>query len=89
MARWIADRRIYLTEEGQATDDPALGRWLLAPEGRELDEATCLRYGLGPHAGNPQPEEADREETKAEETTSRGVGVKTPKASKRSVRSKK
>ena len=78
MANWIADRRLYLTEDGKATDKPEEGRWLLIPLGGELTDGECRQYGLGPYATKPS---ASSQQLSAENEGSemRGVGLRTPR----------
>ena len=66
MAKWIADKRLYLSEDGQVVDEAAPGRkTLLAPAGSQVSDEVCRRHGLGPYAeqaeaaedgGKPEPE---------------------------------
>ena len=68
MARWVTDKRLYLSEDGvTVVDEAAPGRkTLLAPAGSQITDAVCKRYGLGPYAEQPDPPEADEEETDPE-----------------------
>ena len=52
MAKWVTDKRLYLSEDGlTVVDEAALGRkTLLAPAGSQVTDAVCRRYGLGPYA---------------------------------------
>jgi hypothetical protein len=92
MANWIADRRLYLTEDDRVTEDTREARWLFAPLGGEVSESLCRRYGLGAHAASPvgaqhaaplpEPVEAiptsrDQGVTPADEPEYRGVGLRT------------
>jgi hypothetical protein len=54
MPKWVADRRLYLSEDGRVVSEAEPGRkWLLAPAGRVVPDDVCRRYNLGPYA---QPE---------------------------------
>lgn len=64
MAKWVTDKRLYLSEDGQVVDEAAPGgKTLLAPAGSQVTDAVCKRYGLGPYAVQP---EATEEETDPE-----------------------
>lgn len=52
MAKYVTDKRLWLTADRERVvedGDPAAA-FLLASPGKELDEATVKRYGLGPPA---------------------------------------
>lgn len=62
MPKWTTPERIYLSEDGQVVDEAAPGRkTLLAPAGKEITDAVCRRYVLGPYAepagGGPDEDE--------------------------------
>lgn len=51
MPNWIADRRIYVSEDGRIVDEAEPGRkTLVCAEGAEVTEETCRRYEIGPFA---------------------------------------
>lgn len=55
MPKWIADERLYLSEDGRVVTEAAPGRkTLLAPKGAAVPEDVCKQYGLGPYAPKPQ-----------------------------------
>lgn len=43
---WTSDRRLYLTPDGQVSEQPVSGGTLLVPVGGELPNAEAERYGL-------------------------------------------
>ena len=56
MAKWVTDKRLYLSEDGQVVDEAAPGRkTLLAPAGSQVTDVVCRRHGLGPYAEGPHP----------------------------------
>ena len=56
MAKWVTDKRLYLSEDGQVVDEAAPGRkTLLAPAGSQVTDEVCRRHGLGPYAEVPHP----------------------------------
>jgi len=51
MAQWVADRRLYLSEDGRVVSEAEPGRkTLLAAAGRVVPDDVCRRYNLGPYA---------------------------------------
>lgn len=64
MAGWNADRRLVLSPDSSRILGPEEEQtgYLFAPEGREVSEADCKKYNLGPYAPKPvldQPQTAE------------------------------
>lgn len=72
---YLSDKRLYLTADGQVTDDPEQAHELLVGEGGELRDEDAARYGLTGGKGSKAVSTAPENKAVAAPVDDAGTGA--------------